>query len=81
MLVKLERLDFLRYVGLFAIGVYQESGRFYRDPVHRTLEGIGPQAMVLASESGTDLPGCAARRPRIGGGSAAPPRCGADRAR
>ena len=45
--VKLVRLDFLWYRGLFSIGRHLASGRYYRDPVHLPLSGIGPREMVF----------------------------------
>ena len=45
--VKLRRLDFLWYRGLFSIGRHLPSGRYYRDPVHLPLSGLGPREMVF----------------------------------
>ncbi len=45
--LRLRRLDFLWYRGLFTVGRHLSSGRYYRDPVHLPLTGLGPREMVF----------------------------------
>lgn len=53
--IKLKNLDFLWYKGLFTLGKHLPSGRYYRDPVHLPVRGLGPRECVFPATILTQL--------------------------
>ena len=45
--LKLNRIEYLWYKGVFSRGIHLKSGRYYRDPYHLSSKGMGPRELVF----------------------------------
>ncbi|MFO0660608.1 MAG: hypothetical protein U0165_12370 [Polyangiaceae bacterium] len=60
--VKLKRINYLWYSGLFLVGRHTRSGRWTKDTLHRPIAGLGPRQMVFP----TSIELCLNRLPLLG---------------